>query len=845
MVPTGFLASTIEFCWAAELFNIRCDRIGKTRTCIEGVGIALRHLSDRDGHIAMRKIFVATCLVATVVVYVALAQDPTGSGAAPQLGKSSVKEVIAAMTTEEKAKLLVGMGMDLNIPGISLMDEEDKNTLEKVPGAAGRTHAITRLGIPSLTLSDGPAGVRINPIRKGDSARTYHATGFPIGTLLASSWDTSLVQRVGVALGSEAREYGIDILLAPALNIHRNPLGGRNFEYYSEDPLLSGRVAAAYVKGVQSNGIGTSIKHLAANNQEFNRMQSNSLVSERALREIYLKGFEIAVRESQPWTVMSSYNLINGTYTSQSPELLTAMLRKEWGFKGLVMTDWFGGNNAVTQLKSGNDVLMPGLPEQTKAIVSAASDGTLTKEQLDENVERVLNLVLQAPAFKGYKYSEQPDLKVHAQIAREAATQGMVLLKNDGNTLPLAASSKISLFGDSSYDLIAGGTGSGDVHKAYVTSLDQGLTAAGYVVDASLRTSYQHYIADQKSKRPKLTPLQLLFPQPPIPEMPLELNAFQKAANDSDVAIITLGRKSGEFSDRKVEDDFLLTATEHSILKNVSEAFHAKAKKVIVVLNVGGVIEVASWRDQVDAVLLAWQPGQEGGHSITDVLSGKVSPSGRLATTFPVTYEDVPSSKTFPGKELVGHKPLTINPFAGKPAEVTYEEGIYVGYRYYNTFGIKPAYEFGYGLSYTDFSYGEVKLSSSRFDVKVTASVSITNTGKVSGKDVVQLYIAAPKRELSKPERELRAFAKTDLLRPGQSQTLTFTITPDDLASYDSASSSWIAEAGPYTVAIGASSMNIQKTAKLALEKDLLVAKVSKLLSPQREIVELKPNRNN
>lgn len=722
------------------------------------------------------------------------------------------------------------------------MDEEDKKVPEKVPGAAGRTHPIPRLGIPSLTLSDGPAGVRINPIRNGNTSRTYYATGFPTGTLLASSWDTTLVRRVAVALGGEAREYGIDILLAPALNIHRNPLGGRNFEYYSEDPLLSGRMAAAYVKGVQSNGVGTSIKHFAANNQEFNRMQSNSLVSERALREIYLKGFKIAVKESHPWTIMSSYNLINGTYASQSPDLLTALLRREWGFKGLVMTDWFGGNNEGAQLKSGNDVLMPGIPGQTKAIVSALSDGTLTREQLDENVERVLNIILQSLSFKGYKYSDQPDLKLHAQIAREAATEGMVLLKNDGDALPLAPSLKIALFGDSSYDLIAGGTGSGDVNKAYVISLDQGLVAAGHIVDSPLKNLYTRYIADQKSKRPQPRPF---FLPPPIPEMPVKPDILQKAANESDVALITLGRNSGEFSDRQVENDFLLSATEHALIKNVSEAFHAKAKKVIVVLNVAGVIEVASWRDQVDAVLLAWQPGQEGGHSITDVLSGKVNPSGKLATSFPVTYQDVPSAKTFPGKELVGHKSLTNNPFAGKPSEVTYEEGIYVGYRYYNTFGIKPAYEFGYGLSYTDFSYGDFRLSSNRFDGKVTATVSVTNTGKVSGKEVVELYIAAPKGELSKPESELRAFAKTDLLRPGQSQTISFTITADDLASYDSARSSWIAEAGSYGVSIGASSVNINKTVQLALEKDLLVEKVHKLLSPQREIVELKPNRSN
>lgn len=783
------------------------------------------------------KTWLQKCAVMTLLV-LAFVQTPQGQNAAPQLGKNSVREVVAAMTTEEKVSLLVGMGF--NFPDAPQASEEDRNTPEKVPGAAGRTHAIPRLGIPYLTLSDGPAGVRIKPIRNGDNSKTYYATGFPISTLIASSWDTGLANRVGEAIGREALDYGIDIMLSPAMNIHRNPLGGRNFEYFSEDPLISGRMAAAYLNGIQSNGVGSSIKHFAANNQEFNRMRSNSIVSERALREIYLKGFEIAVRESQPWTVMSSYNLINGTYAAESKDLLTNILRGEWGFKGFVMTDWFGGTNPVASLKAGNDVLMPGFVAQTEALIKALESGTLTKQDVDTSVERVLNIVLQSPSFKKTGYSNQPDLQASAQIAREAASEGMVLLKNENNALPLAAPAKIALLGNSSYDLIAGGSGSGDVHKKYVVSLDQGLAAAGFSLDYSLKQTYIRFIAEEKVKRGKTPPFRL---PPPIPEMPLKINRLQQLANESNVAVVTLGRNSGEFSDRKLEDDFTLATAERAFLENVSNAFRAKGKKVVVVLNVGGPMDVASWQGLVDSVLLAWQPGQEGGHAIADVLTGKVNPSGKLATTFPVSYSDVASATTFPGKELTGASNVSPSVFGDKPAEAAYEEGMYVGYRYYNTFGVKPAYDFGYGLSYTTFSYGRVKLSTNKFQEKVIVSVSVENTGKVSGKEVVQLYVAAPKLKLKKPVSELRAFAKTRLLKPGESQTLIFTLTAKDLASFDASSSSWIAEAGTYSINIGGSSSNTRSSATFELPKDLIVAKSQKLLAPAASLKELEPSR--
>ncbi|MDB5152821.1 MAG: beta-glucosidase [Mucilaginibacter sp.] len=774
---------------------------------------------------------------------------------APQLGKNSVKEVVKAMTLEEKAKLVVGMGFKMpgmppptskqmkegiNIGGFKLppSDPEAYNIPEKVPGAAGRTHAITRLGIPSITVSDGPAGIRIDPTRGKDSLKTYYATAFPVGTLLASSWDPELVHKVGVAFGSEVHEYGADVLLGPGVNIHRNPLGGRNFEYYSEDPLVTGRIAAAMINGIQSQGVGTSIKHFAANNQETNRNSVNTIVSERAMREIYLKGFQIAIKTSQPWTVMSSYNKINGTYTSQRRDLLTTILRNEWGFKGLVMTDWFGGKDAVAQMKAGNDLLMPGGPPQSQAIAEAVKNGKLSEKQLDANVERILYIVLKSPEFKKYKFSSAPNLKKDAQISRSAAAQGMVLLKNDDDALPLKEAKNVALFGNVSYDLIAGGTGSGDVHKAYTISLIQGLTNAGYVVNESLKKAYEGYIKDAKAKQPK--PRSFFDQVPPVPQMMPNQQQLAEQANTADIAIFTIGRNAGEGADREVDNDFNLTADEKSLIKNISDAFHAKGKKLLVVLNIGGVIEVASWRDEADGILLAWQPGLEAGNAITDVLSGKVNPSGKLATTFPVDYQDVPSAKNFPGKELPVPAGETTSPMVGKPSEVTYKEGIYVGYRYYTTFDVKTAYPFGYGLSYTNFKYSDLKLSSKTFTGSITATVTITNNGDVAGREVVELYVSAPQKGLPKPEEELKAFAKTKLLRPKESQTINLTLNAQDLASFDTAKLAWVAEAGTYEVKIGASSTDIKKTKKFDLAKTIITEKVHNVLQPQVKIAELK-----
>ena len=751
---------------------------------------------------------------------------------------NKAKELVGKMTLEEKINLVVGMGM--NMPGNAAATAPVGQTMDKVEGAAGTTYAIPRLNLPNTVLADGPAGIRISPTRKNDN-NTYYATAWPVGTLLASTWDVKLVDKVGKAFGNEIKEYGVDVILGPGLNIQRNSLCGRNFEYYSEDPLVAGKITAAMVKGIQSNGVGTSIKHFALNNAETNRMTSNSIVSERALREIYLRSFQIAVKESQPWTVMSSYNFINGQHASHSAELLNTILRKEWGFKGLVMSDWFGGTNAAAQMKAGNDLLMPGTPDQKKIITEAIADKTLDVKILDENAARIVTYILNTPAYAKYSFSNKPDLKAHAQLARSAAADGMVLLKNNAGALPLAAAKTIALFGNTSYDFISGGTGSGDVNEEYTTSLNQGLANAGYSLDEKIAVDYKNYIAVEKAKQPKKNFFEeFMNPTPRITEMEISDVLLNEKAATADIAVFTIGRNAGEGSDRKVENDFNLKTAEVDLLTRISNAFHAQHKKVVVIINAGGVIETASWRDKADAILLAWQPGMEAGNAVADILSGKVNPSGKLAATFPVKYEDDITAKNFPGKQFPEKAVTGMFGMKAIPTDVTYEEGIYVGYRYYSTFNVKPAYEFGYGLSYTNFSYSNIKLSSPAMNKAITFTVDVTNTGKTAGKEVVQLYISAPTSKMEKPAEELKAFAKTGLLKPGQTEKMGFTITPADVASYNTAASSWIADAGTYTVKIGASSLDIKQSASFKLPAKVVTEKCNKVLVPQVEINELK-----
>ena len=768
----------------------------------------------------------------------------TGCTSGEQKKTINQDDIIARLSLEDKAHFVIGTGM----AGFDGENAVIGATRSLVPGAAGTTYPLDSLGIPAVVLADGPAGLRIEATREGDSA-TYYCTHFPIGTLLASTWNTDLVEDVGAAIGNEVKEYGADVLLAPAVNIMRNPLCGRNFEYYSEDPLVAGKTAAAYIKGVQSNGVGTSIKHFAANNQETNRMNNDAHISQRALREIYLKGFEIAIKESKPWTVMTSYNYINGTYTSESKDLVETILRDEWGYEGTVMTDWFGGKDGAAQMWAGNDMLQPGKKEQFDSIVAGVKSGKLAEADLDRSVRRTLNLVEKCPRFQGYQYSNKPDLKAHAEVTRQSAAEGMVLMKNE-KALPFDKAIKnVALYGNTSYDFIAGGTGSGNVNHAYVVSLLDGMKNGGYTVSEELKTAYETYLDDCKKKAeaeieaaakkdPNTANLLRFMPKPLPAEKSFTDGEVMGQAANADIAVITLGRLSGEFLDRKVAD-FNLSDSERRLIEQVCDVYHKAGKKVVVLLNIGGVIETASWKDLPDAILCAWQPGQEGGNSVVDVLSGKQSPSGKFTMTWPILFADAFSARNFP----IDQDPRIDMMNQGQKGSVKnvdftdYEEDIYVGYRYFDSFGVAVSYPFGFGLSYTTFDYSDAKIDKKGDGYEIT--VTVKNSGEYEGKEVVELYISAPdNKAANKPVKELKAYAKTRNLKPGEKETVKLFVKTDDLASFDEAASAWVVSGGEYQFLVGASSQDIKATLKADVQGK--ETKVHNVLKPQVQMNLLK-----
>jgi len=758
----------------------------------------------------------------------------TNMSAQPKLRADNIDEVLKAMTLEEKAQLLVGGGND-SFTGSGAMLGHQKRL---VAGAAGVTVAIERLGIPATVLSDGPAGVHIDAKRENDP-HSYAATGFPIGTCLASTWNTDLVRQVGEAIGNETLEYGCDVILGPGMNLHRSPLCGRNFEYYSEDPILTGLIGTAMTIGIQSQGVGVSAKHYAVNSQESDRTLVDERVSQRAARELYLRGFEIMVRRSNPWTLMSAYNKVNGEFAQGNKDLLTGILRDDWGFKGIVMTDWIGKRNGLlttSEVAAGNDLMMPGYAEQAEDIVKGVKDGTLKIEDVDRNVRRMLEYIVKTPRFRGYKFSNRPDLKAHAQITRQSSTEGMVLLKNDG-VLPIRNLKTVALFGVNSYDFMSGGLGSGAVNVPYVVDMVEGLRNVGVKTTPLLTDIYQSYVkyASLKLKADKNPIMWFLDTgKPKLDEIEISTRCVTHEVKEADAAIITIGRQAGEGLDREIEGEFNLTATEKDMIARVSDQFRPLGKPVIVIINSGSVMETASWRDRVDAILCAWQPGEEGGNSVADILTGKVNPSGKLTMTWPISATDHPSTKNFP-QEMDNY---TFRESLGWGAQIpghdytNHDEDIYVGYRYFDSFNKNVAYPFGYGLSYTTFEYSDAAVKVNG-DV-VTVSITVKNTGKVAGKEIAQVYVAAPAGNIEKPSHELKGFAKTRELKPGEKQTLTIQIQKRELASFDEANSQWITEAGQYAFQIGASSRDIRATVNAKLTE--YTEKVSNVLAPKHKL---------
>ncbi|GAB3008679.1 glycoside hydrolase family 3 C-terminal domain-containing protein [Streptomyces pseudoechinosporeus] len=655
---------------------------------------------------------------------------------------------------------------------------------EKTTLLSGRdmwnTKPAERAGIPSLVLSDGPHGVR----RQREDADnlglydSYPATCFPPAVALAAGWDPELIGRVGEALGREARALGVDVLLGPGVNIKRSPLCGRNFEYFSEDPLLSGVLGAAHVAGVQSQGVGASVKHFAANNQETERMRVSADVDERTLREIYLPAFERIVVQARPATVMCAYNKVNGTYASESRWLLTQVLREEWGFDGLVVSDWGAVNNRVAALLAGTDLEMPGTHRPTDAEVAAAvRSGELDETVVDTAIARLTGLA------EGVHAQADPvtvDFDAHHRLAREVAADCLVLLKNDERTLPLAPTGRIAVIGEFAAALRYQGGGSSHVNATRVDSPLEELRAL--LPDAQVDFAQGHDTkghADAGQLREEAVAL----------------------AGRTDTAVLLIGLREADESEGFDREHLQLPADQLELVRAVAQV----ARRTVVVLLNGGVVSLEGRHDEVDAVLEAWLPGQAGGGAIADVLTGRVNPSGRLAETIPIRLGDTPSFLNFPGEQ--GH--------------VRYGEGVMVGYRYYETAGVAVRHPFGHGLSYTSFEQTGFRVTPTGPDT-ATASVTVTNTGDRFGKHVVQVYVAAPERPVSSPARELRGFAKV-ALAPGESTTVEIDLDRRAFAYWDITRDDWTVAAGQYQVQLADNAHDVVATADLGLAGDNLL----------------------
>ncbi|MBQ9173720.1 MAG: glycoside hydrolase family 3 C-terminal domain-containing protein [Bacteroidales bacterium] len=755
-----------------------------------------------------------------------------------KLTPGNIDSVISQMTTEEKVNLIVGCGAGWGNPDA------------KFPGTAGWTRAIPRLGIPSIYFADGPQGVNMEKTREYDTF-DYSCTFFLSGSSLASSWDTGAAAEIGQAIGYELKERGLDVILGPGMNLHRNILCGRNQEYFSEDPVLSGKIAASWIKGAQSNGIATSLKHFAVNNQETNRKENDSRVDPRTLRELYLKGFEIAVKEGKPLTVMSSYNYINGVHAAESADLLDGILRKEWGWDGVVMSDWDAVVVQSEAVKATCDLIEPGTDADREALLKAIADGSLPISDVDRNVRHILSLVVKSPSFLGYEPSNDVKKEEHRALLRRVAAESMVLLKNEGGVLPLKKGN-VALYGCSSYDLVPANMGVGGSNMGvYHVSLVQGMREAGFNVDRDILREYTDYIPSAKEKiESAFPPIYKQFyrfdrPEEIIPgndnssvlspeqaAMTADLGiqvanshrrwTVNEQAKENDAAIITLARTTGEAFDR-LPEEFRLTESELNLIREISKGYHAEGKPVIVLLNIPAAIETASWREMIDAILVVGQPGERAGESIADALTVKTAPSGRLVESWPVNYGDAPADRNFPNegaafdvRSLMGRGRKNDPPVSGIDY-TDYEEGIYVGYRYFTSFGKEMAYPFGYGQTYTTFSYENPEVSLTADGI--VAKVTVRNTGSRPGKEVVQLYVSAPSGGLEKPSRELKGFVKTGYLRPGETEAVEIPLTLYDLASYNPKKVAWQTAKGTYVFRFCTSSADSGKEVPLKISK--------------------------
>jgi len=682
---------------------------------------------------------------------------------------SDIEFIIQEMTLEEKAALCTG-------------------------ASAWTTTPVRRLGVPGLFMADGPHGVRRVPDVHAPGEKSLPATCYPTASSLASTWNVELLYEMGQALAEECIALGVDVLLGPGNNMKRSPLCGRNFEYFSEDPYLGGEIGAALIKGVQSKGVGTSLKHYAANNQEYQRFIISAKVEPRTLREIYLPAFEKCVKDAKPWTVMCAYNKVNGTYASEHKELLTNILKEEWGFGGLVVSDWGAVHDRVAALKAGLDLEMPG-PKETRvqAVIEAVKAGELDQSALDASVRRILGVVFKAAETpKGGEF----DVDSHHALARRIAGEGMVLLKNNG-ILPLKGVKKIAVIGRTAKAPHYQGGGSSHINP---TKVD-----VPYVELQKLAGSAELLYAEGYSQSQELNPLLI--------------EDAVSVAQAGNVALLYIGLPSSKESEGYDRSDLDLTEQQVALIKAVSEV----QPNCVVILNNGSALQMNEWFDDVAAVLEAWLMGQAGGGAIADILFGIVTPSGKLAETFPLKLSDTPAHINFPGG-------------AGM---VNYGEGIFIGYRYYDAKEMPVLFPFGYGLSYTTFEYSNPRVSARSFKDRdgLTVSVDVTNTGDVTGKEVVQVYVHDKESMLVRPPKELKGFAKLDL-QPGETQTANIQLDWRAFAYFHPSYGKWITENGEFEILIGASSADIKFRETVSLESTVELPCILDHESTLREWIE-------